>query len=63
MADEAIAADLLRTGAFIVAFGDPGQLPPVNGKPFFTNPDFVLHQVVWCPAQHLLAELSKAPSQ
>jgi exodeoxyribonuclease-5 len=43
--DEFLARDLLSTGARIVATGDPGQLPPVKGKRFFTQADFTLQQV------------------
>lgn len=42
MVSEKIARDLLQTGAKILAFGDPGQLPPVEGKPYFCTPDFRL---------------------
>lgn len=42
MIDEGIAADLLRTGAKVVACGDPGQLPPVKGKSFFNTPNATL---------------------
>jgi exodeoxyribonuclease-5 len=45
MVNEETAADLLRTGAFITAFGDPAQLPPVVGRQFFTNPDFTLQEI------------------
>lgn len=39
MVDEAMAMDMLRTGAKIIACGDPGQLPPVRGQAFFNQPD------------------------
>ncbi len=45
MVNEGIAKDLLRTGAKILAFGDPGQLPPVEGKPYFNKPDFRLNEI------------------
>lgn len=39
------ANDLLKTGARIVAMGDPGQLPPVQGEQFFHTPDFMLREI------------------
>ena len=45
MVSSDIAQDMLRTGARIVAVGDPGQLPPVKGNPFFTRPDFMLNEI------------------
>ena len=45
MVSAEIAQDMLRTGARIVAVGDPGQLPPVKGNPFFNRPDFVLNEI------------------
>lgn len=40
-----IAQDLLDTGARVIACGDPGQLPPVRDKQYFTRPDFTLTKV------------------
>lgn len=40
-----LANDLLETGVRVVASGDPGQLPPVEEKPFFTTADFTLRQI------------------
>jgi exodeoxyribonuclease-5 len=40
-----LAGDLLRTGAQVVASGDPGQLPPVNQEPFFTKADVTLREI------------------
>jgi exodeoxyribonuclease-5 len=45
MINEALASDLLRTGCRIIAAGDPGQLPPVKGSPFFVKPDVMLEEV------------------
>lgn len=45
MVSAEIANDMLQTGARIIAVGDPGQLPPVKGNPFFNRPDFVLHEI------------------
>src|SRR5262249_14844533 len=36
---------LLATGARIIAFGDPGQLPPEDGQPGFPQADFTLTQI------------------
>ncbi len=40
-----IANDLLRAGCHVIAFGDPGQLPPVKGEPFFSKPDHMLTEI------------------
>ena len=45
MINEAIAQDLIRTGAKIIACGDPGQLPPVEGKQFFRDPNITLQTI------------------
>lgn len=45
MVDDAMAADIVRTGATIIACGDPGQLPPVMGKQFFSEPNFTLTEI------------------
>lgn len=44
--DEQMGEDLLSFGCPILALGDPGQLPPVNGKPFFRGePDVLLTEI------------------
>ena len=47
MVDERLERDLRRTGAKLLFVGDPGQLPPVEGRSFFerNRPDAVLDQV------------------
>jgi exodeoxyribonuclease-5 len=40
-----IAADIAATGITIIAFGDPGQLQPVEGDPFFVKADFTLTEI------------------
>jgi exodeoxyribonuclease-5 len=45
MINHEMAADILRTGAKIIACGDPGQLPPVIGTQFFSHPDFTLTEI------------------
>lgn len=42
MVNTELAQDILRTGMRIIAFGDPGQLPPVVGEQFFDTADFTL---------------------
>jgi len=39
------AADILATGITVIAIGDPGQLPPISGEPFFTTASFTLEQI------------------
>src|SRR5262249_31360911 len=45
MIDQKTAADIMATGITVVAIGDPGQLPPINGDPFFTQASFTLQEV------------------
>lgn len=45
MVNEAMAQDLIETGAKIIACGDPGQLPPVEGKQFFRTPNITLKTI------------------
>lgn len=45
MINEAMAFDMIKTGAKIIACGDPGQLPPVEGKQFFTTPNITLRTI------------------
>jgi len=41
-----LGQDLRRTGARLLLTGDPNQLPPVNGRPFFDGePDFTLTEI------------------
>jgi exodeoxyribonuclease V len=40
-----IARDLMDSGAKTIAFGDPGQLPPVQGTTYFDEPDAVLRHI------------------
>lgn len=50
MVNQKIANDLLRSGVKIVACGDPGQLPPVEGETFFSVADATLetiHRQAW----------------
>lgn len=46
MIDEQMGEDLVSFGCPILALGDPGQLPPVKGNPYFTNkPDILLTEI------------------
>ena len=46
MIDEQMGEDLLSFECPILALGDPGQLPPVNGSPFFKGkPDTLLTEI------------------
>lgn len=45
MINEAMAKDLIKTGAKIVACGDPGQLPPVEGRQFFSTHNLKLERI------------------
>jgi exodeoxyribonuclease-5 len=40
-----LAKDLLETGVRVIACGDNGQLAPVKGQAFFTQPDAMLTEV------------------
>jgi exodeoxyribonuclease V len=43
--DRKTASDILATGIAVVAIGDPGQLPPISGNPFFTKASFTLTEI------------------
>jgi exodeoxyribonuclease-5 len=45
MISREVARDILATGITIISIGDPGQLPPVNGAPFFTAASVTLTQI------------------
>lgn len=47
MVDEKMMADLLSFGIPILATGDPGQLPPIQGEnPLIKKPDYFLTEIV-----------------
>src|SRR3954462_13038533 len=46
MVNEQLGTDLIETGVIVVAAGDPGQLPPVEGAAFFTSADFSLTKIL-----------------
>ncbi len=45
MINHELAADILRTGAKVIACGDPGQLPPVSGMRFFSKAHVTLTEI------------------
>ena len=45
MVTDQLRDQILATGARIIAFGDEGQLPPVNGTPAFPHADFTLRTI------------------
>ena len=45
MVSRDVAADIIATGITVVAFGDPGQLPPIEGLPFSVSADFTLNEI------------------
>jgi len=47
MVDQQLGDDLASFGVPIIALGDPAQLPPVNGQPYFDlqNPDYHLTEI------------------
>lgn len=45
MVSESIAKDLLDSGTRVIACGDPGQLPPVSDRPFFSEPNYTLTEI------------------
>jgi exodeoxyribonuclease-5 len=45
MIDRRLGRDLSHTGIKLVVTGDCFQLPPVNGTPFFNQPDFQLTEI------------------
>jgi len=45
MVDATKRREISETGACIVAFGDPGQLPPVNAESGFPKPDYLLKEI------------------
>jgi exodeoxyribonuclease-5 len=45
MVSRQVAADIFATGIIVIAIGDPGQLPPVDGDAFFTQASFTLREI------------------
>jgi exodeoxyribonuclease-5 len=45
MVSRDVAADIIATGITVIAFGDPGQLLPIEGLPFSISADFTLSQI------------------
>lgn len=60
MVDRQMGADLLSFGCPILALGDPGQLPPIDGERFFTGkPDFMLDEIHRQAADNPIIRLSR----
>lgn len=60
MVDEQMGEDLLSFGCPILALGDPGQLPPVQGKRYFQGePDFMLTDIHRQAADNPIIHMSK----
>jgi exodeoxyribonuclease-5 len=60
MVDEQVGRDLLSFQCPILALGDPGQLPPVQGRRFFTGkPDVLLTEIHRQAADNPIIRLSR----
>jgi exodeoxyribonuclease-5 len=60
MVDEQVGRDLLSFQCPILALGDPGQLPPVQGRRFFTDkPDVLLTEIHRQAADNPIIRLSR----
>ena len=60
MVDEQVGRDLLSFKCPILALGDPGQLPPVQGRRFFTGkPDVLLTEIHRQAADNPIIRLSR----
>lgn len=60
MVDEQVGRDLLSFRCPILALGDPGQLPPVQGRRFFTGkPDVLLTEIHRQAADNPIIRLSR----
>jgi exodeoxyribonuclease-5 len=60
MVGRQMGADLLSFGCPILALGDPGQLPPIEGDQFFTKkPDVMLDEIHRQAADNPIIRLSK----
>jgi exodeoxyribonuclease-5 len=60
MVDQQMGEDLLSFGCPILALGDPGQLPPIFGNPFFMRqPDYMLTEIHRQAADNPIIRMSK----
>jgi exodeoxyribonuclease V len=60
MVDEQTGADLLSFGCPVLALGDPGQLPPVQGTRFFRDkPDVLLTEIHRQAADNPIIRMSR----
>ena len=60
MIDKQMGKDLLSFGCPILAMGDPGQLPPIEGKAFFKGkPDVMLDEILRQSEDNPIIRMSK----
>ena len=60
MVDEQMGRDLLHFKCPVLALGDPGQLPPVHGRQFFTSkPDVMLDEIHRQAADNPIIRMSR----
>lgn len=60
MIDQQMGEDLMSFGCPVLALGDPGQLPPVKGSPFFRGaPDMLLTEIHRQAADNPIIWMSK----
>ncbi len=58
MVPEKIAHDILAKGIPVLAVGDPFQLQPVEGKPYWNTPDYVLSEIMRQAADNPIIRLA-----
>jgi len=60
MVDEQMGQDLLQFKCPVLALGDPGQLPPISGRQFFSEkPDVMLEEIHRQAADNPIIRMSK----
>ena len=60
MIDRQMGSDLLSFGCPVLALGDPGQLPPIDGERFFDKkPDVMMDEILRQAADNPIIRLSK----
>jgi len=60
MIDRQMGSDLLSFGCPVLALGDPGQLPPIDGERFFDKkPDVMMNEILRQAADNPIIRLSK----
>ena len=58
MVNEKVANDILAKGVPVIAVGDPGQLPPVEGAAGFPTPTFTLEHIMRQAADNPIIRLA-----